>query len=237
MKDLAWLSSINLSGSAIVGGDMESFATCSEGIYLQNARNSCDQKLWLSKNDDVNKEPDYYVYPQGDIPSAPTQLTVKETGLDWATFTFNKSLDNNKINYYLVMSGTKPLGLITSENDTLFGLTPASQYSFYIRAIDDAGNISAASNTADGSTSVGEHGNNLNDIVVFPNPVNTTVTISALNTENLSIIVYNLSGQKVLEKNFSRSITIDKDEFRGAGSYLIQIVSDAATVYRKVIIE
>jgi chitodextrinase len=81
-------------------------------------------------------------------PSAPANLTVSGHTSTSASLTWTASTDNVGVTGYQVSQGSTVVATVTGTSDAVSGLTPSTAYSFTVKALDAAGNISAASNTA-----------------------------------------------------------------------------------------
>lgn len=74
----------------------------------------------------------------------------------------------------------------------------------------------------------------LNNVVLFPNPAQSTVTL--INAENAVVTVYNLLGQKLMEqKQISNQEVFEISNFQ-AGTYLVKIEKDGQTAVEKLVI-
>lgn len=85
--------------------------------------------------------------PDRTAPTAPTNLravTITDTSI---TLTWNPSTDNVAVKAYDIYRNNTYLASTSSTTYSVTGLTPASNYQFYIKAKDAKGNISPASNT------------------------------------------------------------------------------------------
>ncbi|WP_299682146.1 endonuclease [uncultured Dokdonia sp.] len=85
-------------------------------------------------------------------PTAPSNLTasnVEETSL---TLAWNASTDNVGVTAYDVYQGNTVINTTTTTSYVVSGLSPATNYTFSIRAKDAASNVSTASNTASVTT-------------------------------------------------------------------------------------
>lgn len=85
-------------------------------------------------------------------PSAPTNLAASNITTNSLTLNWNASTDNVGVTGYDVYSNGTMIGTVTSTSANVTGLTPATAYSFYVRAKDAAGNISSNSNTLNVTT-------------------------------------------------------------------------------------
>ncbi len=85
-------------------------------------------------------------------PSAPTSLASSNVTQTSLTLSWNASTDNVGVTGYEVFQGSTSLGNVTETSTNITGLSPATSYTFKVRAFDDAGNNSADSNTVTVST-------------------------------------------------------------------------------------
>lgn len=92
-------------------------------------------------------------------------------------------------------------------------------------------------NLSDTSSSIDEI-NSFEDLSLFPNPASSTLTISAPNNQNLSYVLIDLNGRKVLFGEFSNKILLDVSELN-KGMYFLRIenIKNAEFITRKVVIE
>lgn len=101
-------------------------------------------------------------------PSNPTNLTASNVAETSVTLNWSASTDNVGVVAYDVYQGTALLGEVTGTSANVTGLTPATGYSFNVRAKDAAGNISGNSNTLNITTPGGSSGGCVNGITAFP---------------------------------------------------------------------
>ncbi|MFC7775082.1 reprolysin-like metallopeptidase [Flavobacterium sp. GCM10027622] len=102
-------------------------------------------------------------------PTAPTSLTASGTTSSSTNLSWTASTDNVGVTGYDVYQGATLKASVTTTSYTVTGLTAATAYTFSVRAKDAAGNVSAASNTVNVTTSsvtltyCTSQGNNTND--------------------------------------------------------------------------
>lgn len=87
-------------------------------------------------------------------PTAP-QLSASAATQNSTTLSWSGSTDNVAVTGYDVYRGTNLLGTTSSSTYAVTGLTPATTYTFTVKAKDAAGNISAASNAVSVTTQSG----------------------------------------------------------------------------------
>ncbi len=80
-------------------------------------------------------------------PTAPSNLTASNITDTTVDLSWTASTDNVGVTGYDVYQNNTKIGTVTGTSAQVTGLTPATTYSFYVKAKDAAGNVSAASNT------------------------------------------------------------------------------------------
>src|SRR5690606_3656370 len=85
-------------------------------------------------------------------PTAPTNLVASAITQTTCTLTWGPSTDNVGVTGYDIFQGTTNLGTVTGTSANITGMTPATAYSFKVRAHDAAGNNSGFSNTVNITT-------------------------------------------------------------------------------------
>ena len=135
------------------------------------------------------------------VPTAPTALAASGTTGTTTNLTWTASTDNVAVTGYDIYQGTTLKGSSTTTSYTVTGLSPLTAYSFSVKAKDAAGNVSAASNvvnvttTAAGVTYCTSQGNNTADErigkVVFGTINNTSTGTTGY--ENYTAISTNAS--------------------------------------------
>lgn len=85
-------------------------------------------------------------------PSAPTSLASSNITQTSVALSWNASTDNVGVTGYEVFQGNTSLGTFTGTSTNITGLSPATTYSFKVRAFDAASNNSSYSNTVNVTT-------------------------------------------------------------------------------------
>ncbi len=113
-------------------------------------------------------------------PSAPTSLTASGTTQTTTNLSWTASTDNVGVTGYDVYQGTTLKGSTTTATTfAITGLTASTAYTFTVKAKDAAGNISAASNTANVTTLAA-------DTTAPSAPTTLTASGTTYNSTNLS---------------------------------------------------
>lgn len=74
----------------------------------------------------------------------------------------------------------------------------------------------------------------LTNVVLYPNPTNSVVTIA--NAENANVAIFNILGQRVMEvNNISNSQSMDVSNLQ-AGTYFVQIAKEGQSTVEKLIV-
>ncbi len=86
-------------------------------------------------------------------PTAPTNLSSANITTTSVDLSWSASSDNVGVTEYQVLQNGSVLGTVTGTSANVTGLTPATTYTFTVKAVDAAGNVSAASNAISVTTS------------------------------------------------------------------------------------
>lgn len=132
-------------------------------------------------------------------PTAPTNLASSNVQSTSLTLNWTASTDNVGVTNYNIYRNNTFLGS-TGNNSTTFnvtGLTASTSYSFFVRALDAAGNISANSNTINVTTTAGG-GNDTQPPSTPTNLAASNITSTSLtlnwtaSTDNVGVTNYNI---------------------------------------------
>ncbi|MFC1430448.1 cellulose binding domain-containing protein [Streptacidiphilus sp. N1-3] len=91
-------------------------------------------------------------------PTAPSNLAVSGTTSSSAALSWTGSTDNVGVTGYNVYRGGTLVGTATGTSYTDTGLSASTGYSYTVKAVDAAGNLSAASNSVTATTQAGSGG-------------------------------------------------------------------------------
>lgn len=137
------------------------------------------------------------------VPSTPgnlaaTAVSSNQVNLNWAS-----STDNIGVTGYNVYRNNLWVASTASTSYSNIGLTPSTTYSFYVRAYDAAGNLSATSSqvsvttlaaTSTDDTAIPSTPSNLNANAVSSSQINLSWTAS---TDNIGVTGYNIYRDSV----------------------------------------
>ncbi|NQX70333.1 discoidin domain-containing protein [Paenibacillus alba] len=93
--------------------------------------------------------------PDTQAPTAPANLTAAASSSSQINLTWSASSDNVGVTGYQVYRAGTQVGTSTTTSYSDTGLTASTAYSYTVKAIDAAGNLSGASNTATATTNSG----------------------------------------------------------------------------------
>jgi endoglucanase len=114
-------------------------------------------------------------------PTAPSNLAVTATTPSSVSLSWSASTDNVGVAGYDVFQGSTLAVSVTSTTATVAGLSPATTYSFTVKARDAAGNTSSASSAATATTPVAS-----GDTQPPSAPANLAVTATTASSVSLS---------------------------------------------------
>lgn len=123
-----------------------------------NGGNRESQHMWAGDNDNWQYPRNFgdLVLVSGDAeaPSAPSNLSASSVTQSSLILNWTASTDNVGVaGYDIYRNGTKINGsIVTGTTYNVTGLNAATAYQFYVRALDDAGNVSGNSNTINVTT-------------------------------------------------------------------------------------
>ena len=96
--------------------------------------------------------------PDTAAPTAPTNLSAGAPTASTIDLSWSASTDNVGVTGYQVFSGTTKLKTVTGTSTTVGGLNASTSYTFTVKAVDAAGNVSNAGNSATATTTAASSG-------------------------------------------------------------------------------
>ena len=168
--------------------------------------------------------------PSGLITSNTTQTT---TDLAWTA-----SSDNIAVTGYNIFSGTTQIGTTTSTSFNVTGLTAGTAYTFFVRAFDAAGNVSANSNGVNvTTTSSGSGGSGTTTELIISEYVEGSSFNKAIEIANFTGSTVNLSGyslRKTTNGDNSLGSTLNlSGQLANGEVYVVAHVSASSTITGK----
>jgi hypothetical protein len=173
---------------------------------------------------------------------APTATTLVASGITTTStdLSWNVATDNVGVAGYNLYQNGVLKSTTTATSLVVADLSSTITYSFYVVAIDAAGNFSAASNTINVNTLKTLATNTASleiksGLKLYPNPVKGDV-LNISNLEEPSIFrLFNLMGQEI-ERNHIENNAVYVGSL-SAGVYLIEITNDTSTTIKQFIKE
>lgn len=83
------------------------------------------------------------------------------------------------------------------------------------------------------SSSLGEENNESNEMILYPNPTNGTVTFNLTTPKESVISVYTLTGQQIIEVPIFNSLTIDMSNYEN-GVYFVQLRNEKEVYTKRI---
>ena len=157
-------------------------------------------------------------------PSVPTGLAASNLTTTGVTLTWTASTDNVGVTGYRVFRGTTQIGTPTATTFAVTGLTASTPYSFTVRAVDAAGNVSAASSPLSVTTSAATPAPTISAFTATPSGIfpgqSVTLSWSVTGATSLSINqgIGSVTGQSSVLVNPSGQITYTLTATNGGGS-------------------
>ncbi|MEK7263815.1 MAG: M20/M25/M40 family metallo-hydrolase, partial [Bacteroidota bacterium] len=190
------------------------------------------------------------------IPNAPTGITA--TPILWSiilSWNNNREMDMHSYKLYRAVSPSTEFTLYSTlpYPDTMFvedDTISAGLYSYFVTAIDSAGNESATSDTVSASPITDVHeGNESNPTEItlmqnFPNPFNpqTVIGFSLLASGNVSLKVFDVLGREVATLLYNETMQAGKHEIQfdasalTSGVYVYQLTTQKKTLTHKMLL-
>ncbi|CAL2081775.1 conserved protein of unknown function precursor containing a type A C-terminal secretion signal [Tenacibaculum sp. 190524A02b] len=168
-------------------------------------------------------------------PTAPSNLTVSNTTATSVNLTWNASSDNVSVTGYDVYRNNTKITTVSNTNYQVNGLTPATNYSFYIKAKDAANNISTASNTVSVTTSSGGSTGTATDLLIseYIEGSSNNKAIELANFTGNTINLSNYSLKKATNGGGWSSTLALNGQLTNGKTYVIAHTSASSTVKNK----
>ncbi|WP_082422457.1 endonuclease [Aquimarina longa] len=134
-------------------------------------------------------------------PTVPANISASGTTKTTTVLSWSASTDNISVTGYNIYKNGAFLSTSTSTNYTVTGLTGNTAYSFFVKAKDAAGNISAKSTTITVTTKEGSTGGNNATALFFSEYVEGSSHNKALEIANYTGQSINLSGYTIKKQS------------------------------------
>lgn len=162
--------------------------------------------------------------PDTQAPSVPTGLAASNLTTTGVTLTWNASTDNVGVTGYRVFQGAAQVGTPAATTFAVAGLAASTTYSFTVRAVDAAGNVSSASSALGVTTFAATPVPTISTFTATPNGIfpgqTVSLTWSVTGATSLSINqgVGSVTGLSNVLVNPSGQITYTLTATNGGGS-------------------
>jgi len=134
-------------------------------------------------------------------PTAPTNLAASSVAQTTLTLGWTASTDNVAVTGYDIYKNGTLLTTVTTTSYNVTGLTAATAYTFYVKAKDAAGNVSAASSTISATTTsaTDTQAPTAPTSLAFSNITQTSATLSwTASTDNVGVTGYKIYKNGIL---------------------------------------
>ncbi len=162
--------------------------------------------------------------PADDIaPSAPTNL-IAEASETSIVFSWSASSDNVGVAAYNIYLNGDSIDNVTETNFTLTELSPGTEYTFSVEAVDASGNKSEKATVTQSTIITSVESVKESELTVYPNPFSSFIIIKSV--KNQQVIIYDVSGNAVLQISVEAGMTqINTSEIK-KGVYLVRCGTD-----------
>src|SRR5690606_30987485 len=182
----------------------------------------------------------YALISWGDSCADPTELTAIDIELTSAVLNWTENGTANTWNLEWDLSGftlgTGNTEVVIEKPYLLEGLTPATSYDYFVQAVcGGTGNSTwVGPFTFQTEEELGTEANTIAGFTCFPNPMNEVLYLGANSTLD-NVIIYTISGKKVLDQNIGAATTEINVSNLSPGIYLMKVISKDQTGIYKLI--
>ncbi len=199
-------------------------------------------KAALTENDRVQLET--YIYNSlsnvGDQvpPLPPLNLIGAGSSSSSIELNWNAASDDVGVAGYNIYNGGVFLGTTAELVFTVSGLIGSKEYSFTVKAVDGAGNISAASKKYVVSTLPVNVPNTCERLMaIHPNPVTSELIVESGVDEITTLTIYDVLGNVLHVEKFSDRVVIERKIFGKQGIYIIGLKSSKQVSSTKIVVK
>ncbi len=170
--------------------------------------------------------------PDTEAPTAPTSLAVSNVTQTTADLAWTASTDNIAVTGYDVYQGNTVIATVTSTNYNVTGLTAATNYTFSVKAKDEAGNVSIASNNVNVTTISGTGSTNELLISEYVEGTSYNKAIEIANFTGASVNLANYSIQKATNGGGAWDSTLALSGTLANGQVYVIVNNSASTALK-----
>ena len=131
-------------------------------------------------------------------PSTPANLTITATSSNSVKLGWNASTDNVAVTGYSIYQNGFWIGMSPTNSFTATGINPEHGYTYFVRAFDEAGNVSGQSNHVHTTSTAPDFDNDVTapstptNLVAKSNDDNKVMLSWTASTDNVEVIGYNI---------------------------------------------
>jgi chitodextrinase len=163
-------------------------------------------------------------------PPSPPTLTVSGTTSTSTVLSWSGATDNIGVTSYNIYQGPTLIGTTTNTTFTVTGLTPSITYSFTVRALDAAGNVSSPSNSVNVTTNAPDTTAPSSPVLSFTGKTANTVLLSwTPSTDNVAVTGYDVYQGATLIGSTTTATTFTATGLTASTTYSFSVrAKDAA---------
>ncbi len=171
--------------------------------------------------------------------NAPANVNVSGVTVNSATITWDGTANQYEVEYGTTgfSHGAAPSLIANTNSINLTGLSAATTYDVYVRALCDNGNVSSwsAVRTFMTEQTQGIDEVNGNNVALYPNPATTNVTITGIEGQ-ATVTIVDLNGREVKKAAIDNEHTTISLDGMAQGAYFVRIVGEQTNAIRKLIV-
>ncbi|MCG6189920.1 DUF5074 domain-containing protein [Maribellus maritimus] len=137
-------------------------------------------------------------------PSVPANL-IAEASETSIVLSWSASSDNVGVAAYNIYLNGDSIDNVTETNFTLTELSPGTEYTFSVEAVDASGNKSEKATVTQSTIITSVESVKESELTVYPNPFSSFIIIKSV--KNQQVIIYDVSGKVVLQISVEAGIT------------------------------
>ncbi len=207
------------NGTSIAGATSSTYTTSQKGLYTCYTESDCGSAESDGINVVVNKKPSASITPGGPTSfCAGGNVTLSVTPVGGCSYQWYKGAS-----------------LIAGATGLSYVATTPGNYKCKVTKI--ATGCFKNSNSIAVFVPCKEGEDLATNVLVYPNPASTSITINTPSFEEKNIVIFNEIGQQIININTSDDVTLIKTNTWVTGVYFIQVTDMQSTQILKLIIE